>query len=75
MGGARAGGLFIKCDADRRGPIHYRQMIAGPPPPRQRNRRSRRAVGAKRICHSHGSFQTPCVYTYAIYTHVYRVIF
>lgn len=35
MGGARAGGLFIKCDADRRGPIHYRQMIAGPPPPPQ----------------------------------------
>lgn len=28
MGGARDGGLFIKCDADRRGPIHYRQMIA-----------------------------------------------
>lgn len=33
MGGARPGGLFIKCCAEQRGPIHYRQMIAGPPPP------------------------------------------
>jgi len=72
MGGARTGGLFIKCDADRRGPIHYRQMIAGPPPP-PRAVASARAVyipvtppptprradrvGAKRICHSR-SFYT-----------------
>lgn len=61
MGGARPGGLFIKCDAERRDPIHYRQMIAGPPspppPPRPgRQRRRRRPVGSDEFVTSRFSF-------------------